>query len=142
MGYRTRLKYTPEMKSYIWDKYEEGNSICSIGRSFDRPSSSIHRQIALTGGIRPPERKRCPQALSLAERKEISCGIVAGKSIRAIAVGLDRPPSTVSREISRNEGCQDYRATLADKKTSVFRARDYLLSIPISRNAKSLCHTR
>ena len=90
MVYRTRLKYTPEMKSYIWDKYEEGNSICSIGRSFDRPSSSIHRQIALTGGIRPPERKRRSQALSLAEREEISRGIVAGKSIRAIAVELDR----------------------------------------------------
>ena len=115
MAYRTRLKYTPEMKSYIWDRYQQGDSICSIGRSFDRPSSSIHRQIALTGGIRPPERKRRSQALSLVEREEISRGIVAGNSMRAIALQLGRPPSTISREINRNGGCHHYRAAKADQ---------------------------
>ncbi len=53
MAYRTRLKYTDSMKPYIWDRYQQGDSIWSIARSFDRPSSSIHKQIALTGGIRP-----------------------------------------------------------------------------------------
>jgi IS30 family transposase len=103
------------MKSYIWDRYQQGDSICSIGRSFDRPSSSIHRQIALTGGIRPPERKRRSQALSLVEREEISRGIVAGNSMRAIALQLGRPPSTISREINRNGGCHHYRAAKADQ---------------------------
>lgn len=117
MAYRTRLKYTKSMKSYIWDRYQQGDSICSIGRSFDRPSSSIHRQIALTGGIRPLERKRRPQALSLAEREEISRGIVAGNSMRAIALQLGRPPSTISREINRNGGCHYYRAAQADQNT-------------------------
>ncbi len=40
MAYRTRLKYTDEMKSYIWDKYQQGDPIWSIARFFDRPSSS------------------------------------------------------------------------------------------------------
>ena len=58
MAYRTRLKYTDEMKSYIWDRYQNGDAIKAIARTFDRPSSSIHRQLAITGGIRPRERQR------------------------------------------------------------------------------------
>ena len=56
MTYRSRLKYTDDMKSYIWDRYQQGDAIKAIARSFDRPSSSIHRQLAITGGIRPPDR--------------------------------------------------------------------------------------
>jgi IS30 family transposase len=115
MAYRTRLKYTEEMKSYIWDRYQQGDAVKSIGRYFDRPTSSIHRQLAVTGGIRPPRRKRCTRCLSLAEREEISRGLVVGLSIRAIASGLGRAPSTVSREIMRNGGLCDYRATQADQ---------------------------
>ena len=85
MAHRTRLKYTDSMKSYIWDRYQQGDSIWSIARAFDRPSSSIHRQIAVTGGIRPPVRGRRQLSLSLEEREEISRGLVANLSIRAIA---------------------------------------------------------
>ena len=115
MVYRTRLKYTKSMKSYIWDRYQQGDSIWSIARSFDRSSSSIHGQIAQTGGIRPPERKRRQQALSLSEREEISRSIVANLSIRTIAIQLERSPSTISREINRNGGCQCYRAAKAEQ---------------------------
>jgi len=115
MARRTRLKYTEDMQSYIWDRYQLGDSVKSIGRSFDRPSSSIHNLLARTGGIRPRERKRSSQALNLAEREEISRGLVSGLSIRAIAAQLDRAPSTVSREVKRNGGVYDYRATSADR---------------------------
>jgi IS30 family transposase len=54
-------------------------------------------------------------ALSLSEREEISRGVVAGGSMRAIAASLGRAPSTVSREIRRNGGCQGYRASKADQ---------------------------
>jgi IS30 family transposase len=43
-----------------------------------------------------------------------SRGIAAGLSARAIAALLGRPPSTVSREISRNGGRDAYRAAAAD----------------------------
>ena len=69
MARRTSLKYTDEMRSYIWDRYQLGDSVRSIGRSFDRSSSSIHGLLARTGGIRPRERKRSPQVLSLAEAR-------------------------------------------------------------------------
>jgi IS30 family transposase len=51
----------------------------------------------------------------LAEREEISRGVVVGHSVRSIAATLDRSPSTVSREISRNGGRGCYRATQADQ---------------------------
>lgn len=50
-----------------------------------------------------------------AEREEISRGVAAGKSIRSIAVVLNRAPSTISRELRRNQGRQRYRAAQADQ---------------------------
>jgi IS30 family transposase len=82
---------------------------------FDRGHSSVQRILSETGGIRPAERRRSRLALSLAEREEISRGIVAGCSIRSIAVGLGRSPSTVSRELRRNGGRRRYPANRADK---------------------------
>ena len=47
----------------------------SIGRGFERDSSSIYPLLSRTGGIRPPERKRSRLSLALAEREEISRGL-------------------------------------------------------------------
>ena len=114
MAYRTRIKYTSAQKQEIWDRWEKGESLKSIGRLFDRPSSSIFNILAPTGGIRPPIRKRSKRALTLSEREEISRGIVSDLSIRSIAKHLNRSPSTISREIKRNGGYDNYRATQAD----------------------------
>lgn len=115
MAYRTRIKYTAEQKKYMWDRWLKGDSLKDIGRYFDRPSSSIYSILSPSGGIRPPERKRSRLALTLNEREEISRGIVAGFSIRAIAAKLGRAASTISREINRNKGQERYRATSADQ---------------------------
>ena len=68
-----------------------------------------------SGGIRPPARRRSAGSLSLAEREEISRGIVEGRSVRSMATTLGRSASTVSREVSRNGGSRRYRAEAADK---------------------------
>jgi IS30 family transposase len=64
---------------------------------------------------RQARRRRALAALRLEEREEISRGIAAGQSIRQIAHGLGRAPSTVSREIGRHGGSQRYRANRADR---------------------------
>lgn len=115
MARKPRLHYTAELKSEIWDKYKQGESLWSIARSIDRASSCIYGLLAPTGGIRPPDRKRSRLALSLAEREEISRGIAANLSIRTIAYQLGRSPSTVSRDINRNGGYAHYRAAQADQ---------------------------
>ncbi len=114
MTYRPRIKYTPVQRQEIWDRWKKGESLNSIGRLFDRPSSSIFNILAPTGGIRPPIRKRSKRSLTLSEREEISRSIVADLSIRSIAKHLNRSPSTISREIKRNGGYDNYRATQAD----------------------------
>jgi IS30 family transposase len=115
MAYRTRIYYTDADKELMWDRWQAGESLHSIARLFDRYHPSIQRILAESGGIRPPKRRRSRLALSIAEREEISRGIVAGRSIRSIASSLGRAPSTVSRELRRNGGRRRYRANRADK---------------------------
>jgi len=66
---------------------------------------------------RPPVREpvRSPLRLSLAEREEISRGLVAGESLRVIAGRLGRSASTISREVAANGGRRRYRACSADR---------------------------
>lgn len=87
----------------------------SIGRRFDRESSSVFSVLSPTGGIRPAERRRSRRALSLSEREEISRGLGVGLSLRWIASQLGRAPSTISREVLRNGGRERYRATRSDQ---------------------------
>ena len=115
MAYRTRIKYTAKQKAEIWDRWQRGESMRSIGRLFDRPSSSIFNQLSSTGGIRPSPRRRSRLTLTLSEREEISRGIAGCRTLRAIARQLGRAPSTVSREVSRNGGLKSYRASRADQ---------------------------
>ena len=115
MAYRTRIKYTAAQRAEMWDRWQQGESLPSIARLFDRPHNSVRRILAATGGIRPRERRRSGRVLTLSEREHISRGIVAGESIRSIARSLGRAPSTVSREIRRNGGRDHYRASRADQ---------------------------
>ena len=115
MKQRPRIYYTESQKALMWDRWEKGESLYQIAQLFDRGNSSIHRILALTGGIRPAQRRRSRLALSLVEREEISRSVVAGHSIRAIASQLGRAPSTISREIQRNGGQECYRASQADQ---------------------------
>jgi IS30 family transposase len=115
MTYRTRIKYTDEQKAEMWDRWQRGESLNSIGRVFDRPSSSIFGQLAPSGGIRPATRQRSRLALRLSEREEISRGVARHLSLRSIATQLGRSPSTIGREIKRNGGYDSYRAAQADQ---------------------------
>lgn len=115
MRQRPRIYYSDSQKALMWERWRAGWTLHEIGKLFDRGHSSIHRIIAETGGIRPPDRSRSRHALTLAEREEFSLGLSAGQSMRSIAKRLGRAPSTISREIGRNGGQDGYRATLADQ---------------------------
>ncbi len=111
-----RVGFTPAQSAELWDRWRKGEGLTSIGRALGKPSSSIFNHLSPTGGIRSPGRHRALRSLTLAEREEISRGIVAQRSIRSMARSLGRAPSTVSREIHRNDGYQRYRAAAADKR--------------------------
>ncbi len=122
MARKVRRGYTAAEKTEMWDRWQRGESLKSIGRAFGKQSSSIHFQLSPYGGIRPALRHRSRLALTLWERETISRGIAAHQSTRSMARLLGRPPSTVSREISRNGGYDRYRAAQADEQAWV-RAR-------------------
>ena len=115
MAYRTRIYYSAAQKAEMWDRWQQGETLHSIARLFDRHHTSVRGILAATGGIRPPERRRSRLALTLAEREEISRGIACDLSLQAIATRLKRAPSTISREVRRNGGLKCYRASQADQ---------------------------
>ena len=117
----------------MWDRWQKGDSLHAIARLFDRSHGSIAGILSRTGGIRPPQRKRSRLALTLAEREEISRGVVAGRSMASIAARLGRSPSTISREIRRNGGPGQYRANLADQAAWDRAHRPKLCKLVVNR---------
>jgi DNA-binding CsgD family transcriptional regulator len=115
MKQRRRIYYSAVQRSEIWDRWQAGEPMSSIGRRFDRESSSVFSVISPSGGIRPPDRHRAKQALSLSEREEISRWLSMRCSLRLIARHLGRSPSTISREVQRNGGEDRYRAAGSDQ---------------------------
>jgi IS30 family transposase len=115
MKQRRRIYYSATQRSEIWDRWRAGESMSSIGRRFDRESSSIFSVISPTGGIRPADRRRAHQALNPGEREEISRGLSMHRSLRSIARQLGRSPSTISREVRHNGGSDRYRAARSDQ---------------------------
>ena len=115
-GERQRRRFTAAESAEIWDRWQRGEGLKSIGRVFGKTSSSIFAHLRPHGGIRPAPRQRARAALSLAEREEISRGVAAGASLRSIAARLGRAPSTISRELRRNGGRGGYRATAANRR--------------------------
>ena len=114
----------------IWRLWKAGESLHEIGRVFGKDHGSIQFLLSKRGGIAPPVRRRSLRTLTLAEREDISRGIASGSSIRGIASGLQRPVSTVSREVARHGGRPLYRASEADRQAwnSALRPKVCLLA--------------
>src|ERR1700756_5913228 len=113
----SRIWFTAAQKAELWERWKNGQSAAAISRALERKNKTgVERIVVLHGGIGPGPRGRAWGALRLEEREEISRGIAVGRSIRQIAQGLGRAPSTVSREIRRNGGSQAYRANWADRR--------------------------
>jgi len=114
MAQMGRPGLTASQKADLWHRWKHGQSLSEISRTLGKNPGSIHGVLSSHGGIFPIPRRRSRWALNLAEREEISRGIVAGMSIRQIAAKIRRAPSTVSREIGRHGGRREYRASAAD----------------------------
>ena len=113
----------PEQKAEMWRRWKAGESLREIGAAIGRDSGTVHWHIKQRGGIAPLPPVRARRHLSLTEREEISRGLVAGLSLRSIALQLGRPACTISREVQRNGGRQAYRAASAEKCAWIRAAR-------------------
>jgi len=70
-----RVGFTAAQSSELWDRWQKGEGLKSIGRVLGKPSSCIFNHLRPSGGIRPAERTRSRLALTLVEREEISRGL-------------------------------------------------------------------
>jgi len=118
---KTRL--TEAEKAEIWRAVAAGESYRGIARRLNRSGCAVRWLVTRAGGFAPPPARRSELRLSLAEREEISRGLVAGDTFVAIAVGLGRAASTVSREVRAHGGRRRYRAHVADAEALAAMAR-------------------
>ncbi len=100
----------------LWARWKAGESMSDIGRALGKHPGSIFTFLAVQGGIARPPRRRAARALTEAEREQISRGLAADETICEIARRLARPPSTISREVTRNGGRMHYRAVEAERR--------------------------
>jgi IS30 family transposase len=107
---------TDEERRRIAELVAEGVPPWKLHQQINRSRHAIRR--AVVALYRPAKREpqRSPLRLSLAEREEISRGLAAGQSVRAIARGVGRSASTVCREVAANGGRERYRACAADRR--------------------------
>jgi IS30 family transposase len=113
MGRHSRVSDAQRVE--LWRRYRAGETVLGIATALgQRSTSNVYRVLEATGGIAPTQRRRSSRVLSFSEREEISRGIAAGNTFRAIARKLDRAVSTVSQEVARHGGRGHYRATQAD----------------------------
>ena len=121
---------TDAQRKELWRLYKAGETILGIGRALGQRPTNIHRVLQASGGIAPSQRSRSARVLGFGEREEISRGIAAGHTLRAMARRLNRAVSTVSQEVARHGGRWRYRAAEADGAAweSARRPKAYLLA--------------
>jgi IS30 family transposase len=113
---KRQRRFSVEQQAELLGRWKAGQSMSEIARALGKQPGSIFTFLAVRGGIVCTPRRRAAQALSGAEREQISRGLAARESLRGIARTLQRPPSTVSREVARNGGRTHYRAVAAEAR--------------------------
>jgi len=92
------------------------------------------------GGVKPPgtQQPASYRRLTIEEREEIRAGMERGDSIREIARGIERAPSTVKREIAKNLRHQRYgrRRPSGRKRTSSWNYSPHHAQIRADRAAR------
>jgi len=111
-----RRRFNAEERDRLWDLRKAGRTLIEIGRGLKRPLPSVYNIVTARGGVAPRPRRRRADCLRPEEREEISRGLSTDLSLRAIARALNRPASTVSREVQRNGGRGSYRAARAEAR--------------------------
>lgn len=106
---------TGEQREELWRRYRAGETVLGIASALGQQPTNLYRVLQAAGGIAPARRSRSSRVLSFGEREEISRGIAAGDTFRAIATRLNRAVSTVSQEVARHGGRRRYRAVQADR---------------------------
>jgi transposase, IS30 family len=113
------------VRERFWERVRSGLGVRDAGLAAGVSESKAWAWFKAAGGVKGngagPVSGRF---LSVGEREEIAVGLAAGLSLTAIAAGLGRAVSTVSREVARNSrGPEHYRALAAEGQAQARAAR-------------------
>jgi IS30 family transposase len=122
----------------IWARLRAGHAAKPTARALGLSTGGVRAYLVRCGGIRPAQRRRSPGRLRLVEREEISRGLAAGLSLRVIAAGLRRAPSTISREVAAHGGRDRYRAAPADQRAWARARRRQVCKLATHRTLRAM----
>jgi len=113
VNFSSRMR--PEVIQPFWAALQRGEFISQAAEGVGSYRVQGRRWILAESGLRPRRGRNLKgRCLTFGEREEIALGCARGESLRSIARRLERSPSTVSRELSRNsDRCGEYRASNA-----------------------------
>ena len=93
MKHRTRLYFSAKQRADIWDRWQRGESMSSIGRLFEREPSSIYPILQLSGGDSPSQENPVTiRAEPVGTRRDFTWGsqpavhALHGSSVEALAL--------------------------------------------------------
>ncbi len=104
-----------ETRAELLARLRAGATWVQVQAEFECSHQMVWIIVRDAGGMAPLWPGRSRRHLSSDDREEISRGLARKEDLAVIAVRLGRPTSTVSREVKRNGGREDYRATTADR---------------------------
>jgi IS30 family transposase len=114
----------PEVRGEVMRLAARGLSYSQIMARVDISRGSVENVLRPLGGvIRADMLAAGGRRLSLAERVEIRVGLERGWSLRQVAAGLGRAPSTICREVAAGGGREQYRPVAAQQRAMAAAAR-------------------
>ena len=96
-GFGPAHRLSPAERLELERRVREGATHREAARAVGCSAKTVQRLLEQTGGVKARSKPQSALRLSLAEREEISRGLLAGDSCQGIARRLGRAPSTVSR---------------------------------------------
>jgi len=122
----------------LWRRYKAGETVLRIAHALAQRPTNLYRVLEATGGIAPARRSRSSRVLSFGEREEISRGVAADDTFHTIARRLGRAVSTISQEVGRHGGRQNYRAAQADRAAWKMARRSKLCLLARNRRLQRI----
>src|SRR5271165_5994187 len=106
------VRLTTEQRKLARELKTKGLSNREIGREIGASYEAVRVLLRRPLSLSEDMARWTPRLshLTLEDREQILVGLGRGESLRSIAVGLGRSPSTVSREVAANGGAANYGA--------------------------------
>ncbi len=90
MAWRRNRGLDPDQRRQLWRRWREGQTLTEIAEALGKQPGSVFGTIRACGGYSPRDRTPSEHHLTRSDREEISRGLAAGDSLRAIASRLGR----------------------------------------------------